>query len=84
MKNLKNEFKKLDPTYYEENKIKKKIIKEALKKTALSLHHTPAICKSSYIYKDILNKIENNNIIINKLLNENIKIEELLCKLLKK
>jgi len=84
LKNLKNEFKKLDPTYYEENKIKKKIIKEALKKTALSLHHTPAICKSSYIYKDILNKIENNNIIINKLLNENIKIEELLCKLLKK
>jgi DNA topoisomerase IB len=89
LKNLKKEIENLDKKYYEENnekkiKIKKKIIRDAIKLTSSSLHHTPAICKSSYIYKDILNKIENNDIIINKLLNENIKVEKLLFELLKK
>jgi DNA topoisomerase-1 len=89
LENLKNEFKKLDGEHaYEEdilkkNKLKKKIIKEAIKSTSISLHHTPAICKSSYIYKDILYEIENNDIIINRLINENIKVEKLLFELLR-
>ena len=65
-------------------KNKKKIIREAIKLTSISLHHTPAICKSSYIYKDILNKIEENDILLNTFVNKNIKFEKLLFNLLKK
>ena len=84
LKNVKHELELWNKDQTSELKIRKKIIRESLKKTASSLHHTPAICKSSYIYKDILNKIEDNDIIINKLVNENIKVEKLLFELLKK
>jgi DNA topoisomerase-1 len=87
LKKLKNQLKYLDPLYYDKNnekknKIKKKMIREAIKLTSASLHHTPAICKSSYIYKNILNKIEDDDILINKIINENIKFEKLLYELL--
>ena len=60
------------------------MIREAIKLTSLSLHHTPAICKSSYIYKDILNKIEKDDLIINNFISQNIKYEDLLNELLQK
>jgi len=88
LKNLKKEIENLDNKYSDEEniikkiKFKKKFIRDAIKLTSTSLHHTPAICKSSYIYKDILNKIENDDILINKLINENIKVEKLLFEIL--
>lgn len=62
--------------------VKKKLIREAIKKTAISLHHTPHICKNSYIYKNILENIEKNDKIINKLLDEKLLIENILKDLL--
>jgi len=88
LKNLKKEIENLDDKWKDEenilkkNKLKKEFIRDAIKLTSISLHHTPAICKSSYIYKDILNKIEDNDILINKLVNDNIKVEKLLFELL--
>lgn len=63
LKNLKNELE-LDST-----SDRKKLIRSAIKKTAVSLHHTPAICKSSYIFKKIIEDIEKNDNIINQLVN---------------
>jgi DNA topoisomerase-1 len=82
LKNLKNIINNMNDSYYMLNddkrlKLRKKICKEAIKETALSLHHTPAICKSSYIFKHILEKIENNDNII-KRLDNTIIFEDLL------
>lgn len=82
LKNLKNIINNMNDSYYMLNddkrlKLRKKICKEAIKETALSLHHTPAICKSSYIFKHILEKIENNDNII-KRLDDTIIFEDLL------
>jgi DNA topoisomerase-1 len=72
LKNLKNLKNKSSDNYN-----KKKLIRNAIKETAISLHHTAAICKSSYIYKKIIEDIENNDNIINKLLSNN-KIDDIL------
>jgi DNA topoisomerase-1 len=70
LKNLKEILHNVDSEFIEKYngktdkqriKIRKQLIKEAIKSTAESLHHTPAICKSSYIYKKILEVLENNN-----------------------
>lgn len=87
LKNFKKELENLDSSYYSKNndkkiKIKKKLVRNAIKLTSVSLHHTPTICKNSYIYKDIFNKIENDDILMNKLINENINFEKLLYELL--
>jgi DNA topoisomerase-1 len=63
-------------------KFKKKIVKDAIKDTAISLHHTAFVCKNSYIYKNILINIEKNDAIINKLSHKNIIFEDFLKKLL--
>jgi len=63
-------------------KFKKKLVKDAIKDTSISLHHTPFVCKNSYIYKNILFNIEKNDIIINKLIHKNINFEDFLKKLL--
>ena len=103
MKNLKKNFEhfleeknkedKFD--YYslpEEKQLKyrKKIIKQSIIDTAECLHHTAAICKSSYINKYILNKVLNenndkNNNILNKLLKKDkkTKMEEFIKNILK-
>jgi len=85
LKNLKNEIMNMDLLIYNKKtnaqkiNIRKKLIREAIKKTAILLHHTPSICKSSYIYKKILEKIENSIIIIK---NSKSSIEETLKKYL--
>ena len=63
-------------------KFKKKLVKDAIKDTSISLHHTSFVCKNSYIYKNILLNIENDDIIINKLIHKNITFEDFLKKLL--
>jgi DNA topoisomerase-1 len=93
LKNLKDLVENLDNEFIEKYngktdkqriKIRKQLIKEAIKNTADSLHHTPAICKSSYIYKKILEVLENNNnIFLNlKKNNKNNGIENILKKYL--
>jgi DNA topoisomerase-1 len=93
LKNIKNLVENLDNEFIQKYngktdkqriKIRKQLIKEAIKKTAESLHHTPAICKSSYIYKKILEVLENNNnIFLNlKKNNKNNGIEDVLKKYL--
>ena len=42
-------------------------IKEAIKKTAISLHHTPYICRNSYIYKNLITIIQDNKSIYNEI-----------------
>ena len=105
LKNLKKNFEKFleeqenkdgKIDYYslpEEKQLKyrKKIIKQSIIDTAECLHHTAAICKSSYINKYILNKILNedhdkNNHILNKLLKKDkkIKMEEFFKNIIKK
>jgi DNA topoisomerase-1 len=64
LKSFKLELDKLnDDLYYKKKsdkklKLRKKMIKEAIKNTAIKLHNTPAVCKSSYIFKSIVNSIE--------------------------
>lgn len=82
LKNLKSIINNMNESYYQLNedkklKLRKKICREAIKETALSLHHTPAICKSSYIFKHILEKVEINDNIIRRM-NNNIIFENLL------
>ena len=63
-------------------RIKKKIIRESIKQTAILLHHTPSICKSSYIYKDIIIQLETNNKIIKKLYNDKYTVEDIISEIL--
>lgn len=90
LKNFKNELKALDKNYYKKTelqqlKLRKKVIKEALLKTATSLHHTPTICKSSYIYKTIIEKLQNDEEIFDKIKkNNNLDEKSTLYKFLKK
>ena len=41
-------------------KKRKKQIKEAILETSILLHHTPFICRKSYIFKNMLNELEIN------------------------
>lgn len=82
LKNLKNIINNINDSYYTFNedkklKLRKKFCREAIKETALSLHHTPAICKSSYIFKHILEKMESDDSIIMRM-NDSIIFEDLL------
>jgi len=64
-------------------KLRKKIMKEAIVRTANSLHHTPTICKSSYIFKKLLEVGElNENMFSN--LKKNSEVEDVLKKYLEK
>lgn len=59
----------------QEDKIsKKKNIKLALEKTALFMHNTPSVCKSSYICKEIYNNLFENENYFDLLKNKNIDI----------
>jgi DNA topoisomerase-1 len=91
LKNIKKEIENTinntsynDKTDIQKTKIRKKLIKNAIQKTAISLHHTPAICKSSYICKNILNDIENNEEIFLNISNKNIIFEKFFKNILKK
>ena len=69
----------------------KKVIKDAIAKTAISLHHTPTVCKNSYLYKDIIKQIESGidqrdiqgNPFLSKIYIKNINFETFLIKLLR-
>ena len=89
---LKNLKKNIDATFNEyknlnekkKDRFRKKIVQESIKTTAESLHHTPTICKSSYLYKKIMEEFLTNDKIIHKLNNNsNINYEDELFKLLK-
>jgi DNA topoisomerase-1 len=83
LKNFKKEIKNIKIEDIN-NKLTKKLIKKSIDITANSLHHTSSICKSSYILKNMLINIENNNNnIIEKYFFKNIKSENILKKLLK-
>lgn len=83
-KNIKNKYqndknrekKKLE-------KMRKSFVKEAINETALLLHHTPTICKSSYLFKSLLNSMLETENIINDL-KSNIVAEDYLFKVLKR
>ena len=47
------------------------MIRTAIQNTAKSLHHTSTICKSSYIFKKIIEEIENNSTIYNRIKDNN-------------
>jgi DNA topoisomerase-1 len=85
-KNMCN-YNKSDKSKYDEKtdlqklKLRKKIIRESLKSTAQLLHHTPAVCKSSYIYKNMITCLEEDENMFN---NINYKSEELLKKMLER
>ena len=62
---------------------RKKQIKEAIQKTAQLLHHSPTICKNSYIFKPMLQNIEEKDTILTLLKNTKKKrIEKTLQKIL--
>ncbi len=91
LKNLKEVLRELNKasidkyeksTEKQQLKFRKKIIKEAIARTAISLHHTPTICKSSYIFKKLLQIAEaNNNMFVN--IRNNSNVENVLRKYLK-
>ena len=65
----------------EDNTIpKKKLIKLSLEKTALFMHNTPSVCKSSYISKEIYNKLLENDAYYNLLKNKNLDIMDFINK----
>lgn len=90
LNNLQNEIKIMNNGSYNKKtdlqklKMRKSIIKDAIIKTAESLHHTATICKSSYINKTIIKKIENSNIIFLSIKNNKDDTKNLLKKFLKK
>ena len=71
LKNFKKELENVELTKYEDVKIRKKMIRTAIQNTAKSLHHTSTICKSSYIFKKIIEEIENNSTIYNRIKDNN-------------
>ncbi len=86
LKNLKNILENLNvnsinkynkSTNKQKQKLRKRVIKEAILRTATSLHHTPTICKSSYIYKKLIEKAETNETLFSNL-KKNIEIEAVL------
>lgn len=71
------ESNRLYITYFKENarsmkpvsdKDWKLVMRETLKNVADRLHHTPAVCKSSYIHGDLISNLENNPAYRTKLL----------------
>ena len=95
-----NEYQNIKRKYNKENLVEKKyinrlnnkltrfrkmIVNEAVKDTALSLHHTPTICKSSYLFKSLLkDMIEKETIILELRNSNNMVCEDFLFKILKK
>ena len=90
LKNLKKEVDHLNDSYdlldsNKKIKLRKKLIINSIKNTALSLHHTPTICKNSYILKKIIEEIEENDTIVNQMKkNNNIDYKKLLKSFIKK
>jgi len=85
--NFKKEVRKIDDSYYEKSdigklNIRKKMIREAIKNVAFELHNTPTVCKSSYIFKSIINNIEDGTINIREFIENKNSSETLLKNLM--
>ena len=80
LRNFRKQLKSINSRYNNKTNrqkmlIRKKMIKEAIVKTAEELHNTPAVCKSSYIYKNIVKYLENCSGNIKKIFDDNENIE---------
>lgn len=77
LRSIRQEFKNIYPEPYDsktENQqlnLRKKVIRNAVVKTAFSLHNTPTICKNSYIDKNIQQRLLESDSIMKKLIREN-------------
>jgi len=85
--NFKKEVRTLEDSYYEKSdigrlNIRKKMIREAVKNVAFELHNTPTVCKSSYIFKSIINNIEDGSINIKEFIENKNSSETLLKNLM--
>jgi len=91
LRSIRQEFKDIYPEPYNtktENQqlnLRKKVIRNAVIKTAFSLHNTPTICKNSYIDKNIQLRLLESDSIMKKLVRENkVEYELFLKELLEK
>ena len=64
--------------------IRKKTIRLAIIDTATALHNTPYVCKNSYIYKNIIDHIQDDEKIFLNVFKNNIKNEDFVKKILEK
>lgn len=74
-----------NPTPQKELKLRKKVVREAIIKTAVLLHNTPSVCRSSYIYKSIVKNFEEDPKYMNAIVemnHRNFNFENYLTKLL--
>jgi DNA topoisomerase-1 len=90
LKNLKNIMKQFNSDNYDNKtekqqlNIRKKTIRLAIKNTATALHNTPYVCKNSYIYKNIVEHIQDNEKIFLNMFKNNVKNEDFIKKILEK
>jgi DNA topoisomerase-1 len=91
LKGIRQEFKEIYPESYElktdeqKLRLRKKVIRSAIERTAESLHHTATICKNSYIDKNIQMRLLESDFIMKKLVSKkNIEFELFLKNLLEK
>ena len=68
----------------QKHKWRKRVIAETIKKTAVLLHHTPTVCKKSYLFKDLLNDIENKQTMFNLVFNSKIQPEQFFSNFIRK
>jgi DNA topoisomerase-1 len=86
-KNIMTNFNEIDynnKTEKQKINIRKKIIRVSIINTALELHNTPHVCKNSYIYKSVMDHIQNDEQIFLNMSKYNIKNEDFLKKILEK
>jgi DNA topoisomerase-1 len=90
LKKIKNIMKKFNTDNYNKKtekqkiNIRKKTIRLAIIDTSTALHNTPYVCKNSYIYKNILQHIQDNERIFLNIFKNNIKNEDFLKKILER
>ena len=62
LKNISHNLDQLNSQILDEKETKK-LLRESIKNTSILLHNTPIVCKNSYILKNIIDQIQNNNFI---------------------
>ncbi len=83
-----DEYRKMkNPTPNKELQWRKKMVREAIIQTAILLHNTPSVCRSSYIYKSLVKNFEENPKYMKEVMDmnhHNFHFEKYLSKLLNK